>query len=64
MDKVKECLNGELGIQLQLAAENITTPIINESRFVPTILFNDQFDLLSWRALNNFPKAVEEAAGI
>jgi hypothetical protein len=61
MKSVQNCRNGNLGNQLQLQAEKLSKDIIDQSRFVPTIVINDNYDMLTnWRAISNFKKVVEE----
>lgn len=60
MEVVQKCREGNLGTQLQLRAERLSTPIIDQSNFVPTIVFNDQYDhITNWQAIVDFKKVID-----
>lgn len=42
---VFSCVNSSEGFELQLQVENISTPIISQSKRVPTIVYNQVFDM-------------------
>uniref|UniRef100_A0A336MUT8 CSON007080 protein n=1 Tax=Culicoides sonorensis TaxID=179676 RepID=A0A336MUT8_CULSO len=55
-DTVSQCHDSDLGAQLQLAAEAEQNRIIGYPKFVPTIVYNEQFDQeLQDQSLRNFP---------
>lgn len=61
MNKVNQCVNGEKGIELQLEAEENSREIIGRSGFVPTIIYNKQYNAGHfWDSLENLEGVVEE----
>jgi len=59
---IEECRDGSLGIQLQLAAEEVTKPVVyGKSGYVPTIVFNGVYDIADYNAAQeNLSKLIKE----
>lgn len=56
---VSQCHDGSQGANLQIAAEAEQNRIIGYPRFVPTIVYNEQFDqTLQDQSLRNFAGVV------
>ena len=57
------CFHGQRGIELQLQTEKDSGPVINQSRFVPTIVYNGVYNQeLSYDSLDDFAKVVRKVA--
>lgn len=61
MNKINSCANGKKGIELQLKAEEFSKQYIERSSFVPTIIFNGQYQAGAfWASLEDFEGVVED----